>query len=241
MNGILFTPQNIELTISNKKSQTRRLDHLKEINQKPDEWECKGYFQGDNLAVFCPIVTPSSLCTAVIDEIQIRPRYHVGEYLYLKEAHYSFGYWEKQKEKTISGRYKVRFVRLADNVYFNNNKPTDLLTGTMGSEAICDESMWFLRSPMFMFAKDARHFIQITGVGAERLNDISGEDCMKEGITLPFRVFGDGDGEYYEGIEQAYRDAYFALWDSINGEGSNEWVWVYDYKLTKEFVDSKVV
>lgn len=92
----------------------------------------------------------------------------------------------------------------------------------------------------------ARHFIKITGVRAERLQDITEEDCFREGVfacgthVLPEPV---GAVNIYDiSRDKAYtkkecftpRDAYADLIDSINGKGtwdSNPFVWVYDYKL----------
>lgn len=90
------------------------------------------------------------------------------------------------------------------------------------------------RNKLFMPAKAARYFIRITGVRAERLQDISVEDCIKEGITF--------DCAYEKGLkchaEHAlyYREYYAELIDEINGKGtwmSDPFVWVYDYELIK--------
>jgi hypothetical protein len=90
----------------------------------------------------------------------------------------------------------------------------------------------------------ARYFIEITGVKAERLQDISDEDCLKVGIVKDFIIPAWAIGEhyvatyYYEGIGRfdgwdTPREAYAALIDEINGQGtwrSNPWMWVYDFK-----------
>lgn len=92
-------------------------------------------------------------------------------------------------------------------------------------------------SPMFLPEKFARYFICIKSVRVERLQDITGEDASAEGVILPFRVHGDGDSEYYEGIEKAYIDYYAKLWDSINKKtpwASNPWVWRYEFELVKK-------
>lgn len=92
------------------------------------------------------------------------------------------------------------------------------------------------KNKLFMPEKYARHFIRITKVRAERLQDISTEDCLKEGIE--YNKYND---PYYfhplsEGGEDTAQDAYAELIDKINGKGtweSNPFVWVYDFELVK--------
>jgi hypothetical protein len=95
---------------------------------------------------------------------------------------------------------------------------------------------------LFMPAEYARHFIKITGVRAERLQDISDEDCMKAGIEAYDyyeEYIGSNFCSYSNGIKDGFEyscEAYAALIDSISGKGtweSNPFVWVYDFKLTK--------
>ena len=78
----------------------------------------------------------------------------------------------------------------------------------------------------------ARYFIKITGVSAERLQDISEEDCFKEGVEL----YNNYDGTYGGWTAPStLKEAYAALINSIHGNGTwekNPWVWVYDFELT---------
>lgn len=87
----------------------------------------------------------------------------------------------------------------------------------------------------------SRHFIKITAVRAERLQDISEEDCLLEGISYfeddkKFPPWGyqipGKPKKYYASPKKAYAD----LIDEINGAGTQEgnpFVWVYDYELKK--------
>lgn len=81
----------------------------------------------------------------------------------------------------------------------------------------------------------ARIVRDITAVRVERLQDISHDDAMAEGITCSYDVIGSNcnggshreeygdryrcDGKPDEGHESA-EDAYGALWESINGPGT---------------------
>ena len=83
------------------------------------------------------------------------------------------------------------------------------------------------------------HQIRITGIKCERLQDISEEDCMKEGIL--------GDVEYdkyevyglfffsYDGFDTP-REAFASLIDKVSGRGTwkrNPWVVAYEFELVK--------
>ena len=84
-----------------------------------------------------------------------------------------------------------------------------------------DGAMW---SPSIHMPRLAsRITLEITDVRVERLQDVSPEDAIAEGITL-------GDCKRNNcGSVSCYR----MLWESINGAGSwaaNPWVWVVEFK-----------
>lgn len=83
----------------------------------------------------------------------------------------------------------------------------------------------------------SRILLEIVSVRVERLNEISEGDAIAEGI----REFRSGDQVAYglnpddrDSMHATARDAYRALWEIINGQGSweaNPWVWVVEFKL----------
>ena len=89
---------------------------------------------------------------------------------------------------------------------------------------------------MFVRANLMKHHIKITDVKIERLQDISCENCLREGIKeidiTHYRkryVFGDRKIEYY-----IPREAFACLIDKISGKGTwenNPWVVVYSFEL----------
>ena len=138
------------------------------------------------------------------------PKYNVGEVVYLKEPYiYEYGREEKW--------YK----------YYYKFSTADILE----LKVIGVDIKW--KNKLFMPESAARYFIEITAVRAERLQDISDEDCMKEGICPKL----DGLSFVNEVNNIAYptpKRAYAALIDEINGKGTwekNPWVWVYDFEL----------
>lgn len=106
----------------------------------------------------------------------------------------------------------------------------------------CDDSTSGLKwTPSIHMPRWAcRTVLEITEVRVERVQDISEEDALAEGVT---RI--DHGREYYFSAmrdEPDHRnwvdptDAYKELWDSINGKGSwalNPWVWVLEFRRMK--------
>lgn len=83
----------------------------------------------------------------------------------------------------------------------------------------------------------SRILLEITSVRVERLQDISDEDAIAEGICRVGpgweRWHADPDDTEHTGSTQKPRLSYLGLWESINGAGSwdaNPWVWVVEFK-----------
>ena len=145
--------------------------------------------------------------------IPVMPKYKVGEKVYLKEPYYI--HTDGDLHYKFDGKEDVeRF--LFDETKFENIK-------------------WL--NKLFMPAWAARYFIEITAVRAERLQDISEEDCLKEGIEKEVyngRLFNST--KYCNGSEtfSTPKEAYAELIDKINGKDTwerNPFVWIYDFKL----------
>lgn len=93
---------------------------------------------------------------------------------------------------------------------------------------------------MFVKADLMPRHIRITNIKIERLQDISDEDCLKEGIYKGQCGSADThfmDVYYYKGDIQPYctpRDAFAELIDKVSGKGtwaSNPYVFVYEFEL----------
>ena len=91
---------------------------------------------------------------------------------------------------------------------------------------------------MFVRAERMPHAIRITNIRVERLQDISEEDCLKEGIWRDDNVGLEGTTYWYHGLANSSfrtpQEAYASLIDSISGKGtwaSNPYVFVYDFEL----------
>jgi len=106
------------------------------------------------------------------------------------------------------------------------------------------------RPSIFMPRWASRLILEIIDIRIERLNDISEEDAISEGVIAvdvnDTTVYtGDFVSEmvwpedYHENPESAFSD----LWQSINGPDSwdkNPWVWVVEFKVHKMNVDAYI-
>jgi hypothetical protein len=127
------------------------------------------------------------------------------------------------------------------------------LCGKNGMPLECIKYERGCNNKMFVRADLMPHHIRITKIRMERLQDISDEDCLKEGIcrsviknslwgVAPIRGEGES-GTTYEHPVLGYgpwhlfpsvKRAYASLIDRISGKGtleSNPYVFVYDFEL----------
>ena len=146
----------------------------------------------------------------------------------------------------ILPKYKVGEVvavaqRYKDVVEKRNEAQETLCLYKIGEEYLTMEEMgagW--SNTMFTKADLMPHHIRITDIKIERLQDISDEDCLKEGIYKGQCGSADThfmDVYYYKGDIQPYctpRDAFAELIDKVSGKGtwaSNPYVFVYEFEL----------
>ena len=101
---------------------------------------------------------------------------------------------------------------------------------------------------MFVKADLMPHHIEITGIKVERLQDISDEDCLKEGIVrqevisnespflYAYDAFLNGDNKYFASRWfKNPKEAFAVLIDKVSGKGtweSNPFVFAYEFRLT---------
>ncbi len=84
----------------------------------------------------------------------------------------------------------------------------------------------------------SRITLEVTGVRVERLQDISEEDAIAEGVECWEERGYDDAQDFYRNYHTGgdlftAKASYRTLWESINGPGSwerNDWVWVIEFK-----------
>lgn len=93
------------------------------------------------------------------------------------------------------------------------------------------------RNKMYVRADDMPHHIKITNIRVEYLQEITDEDCLKEGIQVLKGGFRNQDAYTFKGDKvwwKSPREAFAALIDKVSGRGtwdSNPLVWVYEFEL----------
>lgn len=159
---------------------------------------------------------------------------------------YAFG-WKNDKGDFTGWnipKYKVSEVvavaqRYKDVVEKRDEAQETLLLYKIGEKYLTMEEMgagW--SNTMFTKADLMPHHIRITDIKIERLQNISDEDCFKEGIfkwdagqkDIPFYSFHNADIPDYNNP----RDAFAELIDKVSGKGtwaSNPYVFVYEFEL----------
>lgn len=115
-------------------------------------------------------------------------------------------------------------------------------------ESVQDLAGW--NNKMFTKAELMPHQIRITGIKCERLQDISDEDCIKEGIFVNEYVgngkkchhygfdgfFDETAGWFARGWYNTPREAFASLIDKVSGRGTwdlNPLVAAYEFELVK--------
>lgn len=145
----------------------------------------------------------------------IRPQYKVGEEVAVAQA----------------------YTQIFSDEFFTHEQENGLIKEVEKLSAGCTNKM-------FVKAELMPHRIRITNVSLEKLQDISDEDCLKEGIvkwTKDDKVFKyDLDDRFeifhWSEMPKEPKTPFSVLIDAISGKGTwekNPYVFVYGFELVK--------
>lgn len=131
----------------------------------------------------------------------------------------------------FDSRYKVGKIVAVAQSYKEAGFPPSYIIDEFHPN-IEHEAGW--TNKMFVSAQLMPHRIEITDLHVERLQSISEEDCLKEGIyEVPFCEFAwEDNGKTFK----TAREAFAALIDKISGKGTwdkNPYVFAYSFTLVK--------
>lgn len=169
------------------------------------------------------------------------PYGQIGNVLWVRETHYRKGIWIKNGF-TKKGNQKWKFVASDNVILYENSQPT--LFEKSRNKKYPGKEMWYKRLARFMPRSAARIFLEIKNIKVEKLNDISREDAIAEGIgrwteerlrskPTHYQVYyqeNPRDPDFYSSNPI---DSYESLWQSLHGKDAwkeNPWVWAVDFK-----------
>jgi hypothetical protein len=217
-----------QAVLEGRKTQTRRLI------------KCRKTFKGEWVARFNIHIRPSDKkvvglpCMYDADESEfdggeILPKYRVGEVVAVAQSYCSIAdELENCNNATCAAHYEKNVQKASEYISWMEHPG--------------------FNNKMFVAADNMLHQIRITDVRVEKLQDISDEDCIKEGVELNTRQYEYDGTKYYCVRGLGYwrgfgctnfhtpREAFAALIDKVSGKGTwerNPYVFVYDFELVK--------
>lgn len=228
---ILFSAPMIRAQRAGIKTQTRRL--VKPQPKTRPGMNCTRLVMLDRSG--CEVID-----TPVGDKLHLEtalcPYGQPGDRLRVKEAAWM---WCERipNGRTKTGRDKWRYVPLRGApIHYAADHPAKPSVDVV-SPGTGNKWGWRLKIGRFLPAWASRTTLEITGVRIERLQDISDQDAIAEGIPRHGDGFGrwhpDPDDIDHTGTTKKPVLSYMGLWESINGAGSwaaNPWVWVVEFK-----------
>lgn len=211
---ILFSTEMVKAILDGRKTQTRRL-----LKRQPLD--------------ILPMVDPVKDGWVTLDTRNpnhgsiIKCRYgNVGDRLWVRESHtwVTLGEKDPWKDRAIDDG---SFRRMPDG------SPVSMCYKADGYKI---PSTW--RPSIHMPRWASRITLEIASIRVQRIQDISEEDAIAEGIPH-YR-----DSEYWkmfnckDGFSTKAKNAFMSLWNSINekrgyGWEKNPWVWVIEFKRVK--------
>lgn len=160
--------------------------------------------------------------------------------------------WDKRNNTLVYENGMGDFIDVQNSKYAQY-KVGEVVAVAQSYEALfeeqCDDTLELLDlfyssgwgNKMFVRADLMPYRIRITGVRLERLQDISDEDCLKEGIKeLSTCSTADGKAYTFNGVNESYmtpREAFARLINEVSKKGrweANPYVFVYDFELIRQ-------
>lgn len=222
MKPILFNGEMVRAILDGRKTVTRRV--VKPISKKSCGFSICSRNDGKGNFVFEDVYDTDEN-ERMFDSPQSRIR--VGDVLYVRET-FAVG-------RVDCGEDDKPFI--SQCVGDNSQIPKEwALRNNIG----IDEVIW--KPSIFMPKEAARIFLKVTGVRVERLQDIDGEGCRKEGT----RATLDGAFDSYPSMcGELERCAFEVIWNSTIkkidldefGWDANPWVWVIEFERCEKEVE----
>lgn len=214
---ILFSGEMVKAILEGRKTMTRRVVNKDISNQFDIDVD-------DTIAAFIEQDTGDSY-----NPINVCPYGNVGDRLWIKET------WKLVPETACP-----IFNCVCQTI--NPANPHEAVIYKCGLERARGNGNW--KPSIFMPRWASRILLEVTDIRVDRLQDITEEDAIAEGIHLCAGIDEEGctHGYHWSQVSDtdllfnSAADAYRKLWDSINGKKpgktwqDNPWVWVVEFR-----------
>ncbi|MDU5492430.1 MAG: hypothetical protein E6094_05640 [Clostridium perfringens] len=202
MKPILFNTAMVRAILDGKKTCTRRLIKNKYTNTDIKFWEHNGkkilvYAQNDVPEPKINEDGSKTMTVRYMEEIEVP--YKVGDILYVRET------WQEAINKESD---------LLEPVYYEQMLRENVIYTDLDDEPI----KW--RPSIHMPKKYARIFLKVTSIRAERLQEITDEGCLNEGIReftkdgIVKKYDTEPNMHTWEKMPRTPREAFEKLWNS---------------------------
>lgn len=213
---ILFSGEMVRAILEGRKTQTRRVKGLKQINSDASRWQQLKDFvfqyrpSADRVAVKCPYGQPG-------DRLWVRETFVLES---------TYEYHEEELRPTdrpyqeCGDEHQGHYFLIP---HYRATEPEPHIVPYDRVDGYDDTTSW--RPSIFMPRYASRITLEITEIQVERVQKISEVDAQSEGVAP---IYTEPEEILW------HRPAFQRLWDSINGEkypwASDPWVWVVGFK-----------
>jgi len=219
---IIMSAESVRPIFEGRKTQTRRMVSNLD-NFGLELTSVKNVSSNPNIAPLFEFsaesITNEQLTDGAMTQIDIRSPYQIGQRLWVRE-----GYCLRDDGTVYS--YRADYP-----------KPNAFWKDGGKDYGLNEDYTW--KSPIFMPRWASRITLEVTNIRCERVQDITEEDAVSEGITDGgCLTCGCPEPCGCDNPQPDRRDSYTSLWDTLNAKrgypwDSNPWVWVIEFKEAK--------
>ncbi len=215
--SILFSTEMVQAILDGRKTQTRRI--LKSRHESGRFAICKNI--DGQVEQICSLGWDEEN----VEKDNICPYGHPGDVLWVRESWNVTTLISSTSKSDVLGTKTIRYK--ADNDQFNR----------------CTKRSMKWKPSIYMPKEACRLFLKVKNVRVERLQDITEEDAIAEGIeynngkinnTLSgYRFYVNTEPKSIVPLTKCPINSFRSLWEKINGIQSwktNPWVWVISFE-----------
>lgn len=216
---ILFSTPMVQAILEGRKTQTRRI-----VKPQPEAEKFSAIIGGyDNIPRMARFWTKRDVNNPFIEDI--KSKYRKDDILWVRETF--------QHTKCLHLHPSDDYYGY---IYKADGEPWE------------DYENWKWKPSIFMPKEAARIFLKVNNIRVERLQDISENDSLKEGVIIFDKYTNEAKKLNLNGIFKDYlsktfpdsfktsaKESFETLWQSINGNWEeNPFVWVYEFEQVEK-------